>query len=496
MKLFIWILSCVSNLLFSLIFFSHLNNAWYPSRSKSLYQKLEFLEQESRKRFSYQIDAPAVTAIIVPHDEGYDYSGVVASAVYQSIRKNNFKRMIILAPSHHIDFQGIAISEGSYEDFHNSLGSVLLDSHLLKKICKNLSFLCTKHQKIFDIEHAIEEQIPFIQKYYKNVSIVPIVVGNVNQSQIVTIANEIQQYLDEQTLLIVTTDLTRYGKAFGYVPFHTDIGVHITKLDERIVNSFERKNLSEFKQIIDETKATVCGLYPLQILLEILQLQKIKNDAYVISYDRSNRDKNPEHSVSYLGMIFGKQKKYELPLSDQLTGYEKNILKDLSLQTLKNLFNRSKINYQNSEIITQTLQQSWGAFVTLYTKDHQLRGCIGRVISDKPLYQTVCDMTREAALEDHRFKPVKLDEIPDLSISISVLNQPKHVASYDKIRLGVDGIILKYKNRSALFLPRVATEQGWDLVKTLQELSRKAGLDLNDWKNKDAQFETFQTIDI
>lgn len=226
----------------------------------------------------------------------------------------------------------------------------------------------------------------------------------------------------------------------------------------------------------------------------ILILSSVSN--LLFSYDRFSRDKNPEHSVSYVGKIFSKQQKNKSPLSAQLTGYEKKVLKDLSVNTLKNLFSISKSDCRSSDVITQTLQQPWGAFVTLYTKDHQLRGCIGRVISDKPLYQTVCDMTRAAALEDTRFRPVRSEEIPDLSISISVLNQPRRIESYDKIRLGIDGIILKYKNKSALFLPHVATEQGWDLIKTLQELSRKAGLDLNDWKNKDAQFETFQTIDI
>ena len=495
MKFLILILSCISNLLFSSTYFSHLSSSWYPSRAKYLYQKLEFLEQQAHEKFPYQIDPSSVTAVIVPH-AGYDYSGVVAQAVYQAIAKNSFKRVIILAPSHHVYLQGIAVPESSYEYFRNSLGSVSLDSQLLKKLCNGLSSLCTQHQKIFDVEHAIEIQIPFIQKYVPNSLIVPIIVGNIDQAQTVKIAHVLEQYLDGQTLLVVTTDLTHFGKAFGYVPFLTDIGAQITKLDERIVHSFESKSLPEFRKVIDETQATVCGLYPLQILLEILQQQKVTNDAYVIAYDRSNHDQNPEHSVSYLGMIFSKQQRHELPLSAQLTGYEKKILKDLSLQTLKNLLNRTNLDYQPQGIITQALRQPWGAFVTLYTKDHQLRGCIGRVVSDKPLYQTVCDMTRLAALEDSRFKPVAADEIPDLVVAISVLNQPQPIASYDKIKLGSDGIILKYNNRSALFLPHVATEQGWDLTKTLQELSRKAGLKLDDWKHKDAQFEIFQTIDI
>jgi len=132
----------------------------------------------------------------------------------------------------------------------------------------------------------------------------------------------------------------------------------------------------------------------------------------------------------------------------------------------------------------------------LYTSDHKLRGCIGRVITNKPLYQTVRDMTRAAALDDTRFKQVSAEEIPDLSFSISVLNKPQAIDSYNKIKLGTDGIILKYQNKSALFLPHVATEQNWNLSRTLQELSLKAGLRPDAWKDKGAQFEIFQTIDI
>ncbi|MBI2345043.1 AmmeMemoRadiSam system protein A [Candidatus Dependentiae bacterium] len=194
--------------------------------------------------------------------------------------------------------------------------------------------------------------------------------------------------------------------------------------------------------------------------------------------------------------MLGQEAHKKISLSDKLTRYEKNLLKRLSLLTLKNLFNKSTDNCVSDDVITENLQHPRGVFVTLYSKNHELRGCMGRVVSDKPLYKAICEVTRLAALHDSRFNPVTIEEIPDLGISISVLNEPKLVDSYKKIRLGIDGIILKYKNRSALFLPHVATEQGWNLATTLEELSRKAGLMAHDWKSKEAKFEVFQSIDI
>ncbi|GAG28869.1 unnamed protein product, partial [marine sediment metagenome] len=65
--------------------------------------------------------------------------------------------------------------------------------------------------------------------------------------------------------------------------------------------------------------------------------------------------------------------------------------------------------------------------------------------------------------------------------------------SYDKIRIGTDGVILRKYRRSAVFLPQVAPEQGWNLEQTLTHLSQKAGLGADGWK-KGAKFFTFQAI--
>ena len=65
--------------------------------------------------------------------------------------------------------------------------------------------------------------------------------------------------------------------------------------------------------------------------------------------------------------------------------------------------------------------------------------------------------------------------------------------SPDKIRIGIDGIVLNKDGRSAVFLPQVAPEQGWDLSQTLTNLSLKAGLAGDAWK-KGASFLVFQAV--
>ncbi len=132
-----------------------------------------------------------------------------------------------------------------------------------------------------------------------------------------------------------------------------------------------------------------------------------------------------------------------------------------------------------------------GVFVTL-KKQGDLRGCIGLIIAEKPLFESIHDMALEAAFGDPRFEPLSERELTEIDIEISILTEPKEVSGYNDISIGRDGMILRYKGRSALFLPQVAPEQGWDLPTTLSHLAWKARLPQQAWKEPGAKFLTFQ----
>lgn len=136
---------------------------------------------------------------------------------------------------------------------------------------------------------------------------------------------------------------------------------------------------------------------------------------------------------------------------------------------------------------------SMGMFVTL-RKHGDLRGCIGTMKSDKPLLPTLARVTLESAFQDYRFSPLKSEELPQVVIEHSLLTPPRSVPGPDHIVLGIHGIILKKGFRSAVFLPEVATDQGWTIEQTLAALSRKAGLSQNAWRSREAAFEVFETI--
>lgn len=127
------------------------------------------------------------------------------------------------------------------------------------------------------------------------------------------------------------------------------------------------------------------------------------------------------------------------------------------------------------------LLQRRGAFVTLHAGG-RLRGCIGTIEGRGPLLQEVAGSAAAAAVGDPRFPPVSPDESSKLAIEVSALSPLREVAGPGEIELGRHGILLGKSGRQAVFLPQVATEQGWDLPTTLTHLCRKAGLPHDAWR--------------
>lgn len=125
-------------------------------------------------------------------------------------------------------------------------------------------------------------------------------------------------------------------------------------------------------------------------------------------------------------------------------------------------------------------------FVTL-TKKGDLRGCIGHLLPVQPLYVDVIDNARAAALNDYRFDPVTLAELPLIKIEISILDIPKKFAYCkpkdltDYLAKNKPGVIIKKGFNQATFLPQV-----WDELKTPEEflayLCQKAGLPADEWQ--------------
>jgi len=167
---------------------------------------------------------------------------------------------------------------------------------------------------------------------------------------------------------------------------------------------------------------------------------------------------------------------------------EKAYLLKLVRQTI--LTYLEKQEYPATEPISDKLKEEFGVFVTLH-KHGQLRGCIGYVEGIKPLYQAVMDMARSAAFSDPRFPPVKLEEMKDLEIEISVLSPLKKIKDVNEIQVGKHGIIIQKGFQRGLLLPQVATEWHWNREEFLRQTCFKAGLPAEAWKDPGTEIMIF-----
>ena len=136
------------------------------------------------------------------------------------------------------------------------------------------------------------------------------------------------------------------------------------------------------------------------------------------------------------------------------------------------------------------LAERHGAFVTL-THNGRLRGCIGFVIAERPLLETVREAARAAAFHDPRFPPLRASELQEIRLEISVLEPPRPVSDLGEIQVGRHGLIVRRGPRSGLLLPQVAEEYGWDRETFLSHTCAKAGLPEDSWREAGTEIDIF-----
>ncbi|CAD6198205.1 unnamed protein product [Caenorhabditis auriculariae] len=118
-------------------------------------------------------------------------------------------------------------------------------------------------------------------------------------------------------------------------------------------------------------------------------------------------------------------------------------------------------------------------FVTWKVGSHNtLRGCIG-TFSELNLQEGLRDYAKVSAFEDHRFKPIRKDEVSSLSCGVSLLINFEPALDYRDWTIGTHGVRIHFSDGrsqlSAVFLPEVAAEQGWNHLETIDALIAKAG---------------------
>jgi AmmeMemoRadiSam system protein B/AmmeMemoRadiSam system protein A len=483
------------------VFSSTLAGRWYPADANTLRKEVSQLFQNTEVK-----SANDIIALILPH-AGYQYSGRTAAMGLASLGRQ-YKRIIVIGPSHYTPMEDV-LSVPRETVYQTPLGEILIDAEFINKLLAYPQFQTVPQAN--QLEHSTQIQVPLLQFAQtstssvepKDFKLVLIVAGQCSMQTISKAASILNSLMDADTLVIASSDFVHYGPNYGYVPFTKNVPQQIKNLDMGAYKYIEQFDSDGFMEYRNKTGATICGNVPIAILLSMLDKS---SQAQLINYTTSGQLTGDfTNSVSYLAVSFSGRWSKTAPVKSafakatadrqennnpMLTEEDKKQLLDFARESIVHFLDKQQMLDVSDANLSKRLKVARAAFVTL-NKNHQLRGCIGDIFPRQPLYKSVISNAVNAAVSDPRFYPVSKDELKDITIEISALTPPKLVGSYQDIRIGTDGVVLKKGGYSAVFLPQVAPEQNWSRDEMLTHLSLKAGLPADAWK-QGASFLVFQ----
>lgn len=178
-------------------------------------------------------------------------------------------------------------------------------------------------------------------------------------------------------------------------------------------------------------------------------------------------------------------------------GDGQTLVKTARLVVTKYIKEGKKIELSNE--IKSKFSFKSGVFVTL-NKEDNLRGCIGFPTPDRILHKSLVDAAIASSTEDPRFPPVILQELEDITFEVTILTPPveikvKDTSEYPRmIKIGRDGLIVKWEFGSGLLLPQVPVEYDWNEEEFLNHTCEKAGAPYSYWKQKSVKILRFEGI--
>lgn len=459
-----------------------LAGSWYPADAEEL--------QASVARYIAAADTAELPGrllgLVAPH-AGHVYSGAIAGQAYALLQQAAADTVVVVAPSHHHAFQGVSVYDAG--GYATPLGVMRLDEDfiaLLREQMPSLKHVPEAHSE----EHSLEIQVPFLQVAAPQARLVPLVVGQqgmaVSRELAQALAGAVQASSNKRVVLLASSDLSH---------FHDK--ETCAQLDRRIHEAVQHLDAWAIAECMADRSCEACGAGPMiSVLLASQELGA--NDSRVLAVgDSSDVSNDTDRVVGYMAAAFfenpegqaGEQQ--QAPQAIQEAEYskkERELLHQVAREAIAASF--ADKDYAPLENASEHLRVERGAFVTL-KRQGRLRGCIGHVVGDGPLIETVADMARAAAFDDPRFKPLQQEELADLEYEISVLTPPKRIKDVSEVTVGRHGLIMKSWLRQGLLLPQVATEYGWNREQFLTQTCRKAGMAPDCWQDPDTEIYVF-----
>ncbi|MGD9129219.1 MAG: AmmeMemoRadiSam system protein B [Candidatus Woesebacteria bacterium] len=265
--------------------------SFYPADSDQLAslidQYLDSAQSESQQlsKSDFKLDkSPRI--LILPH-AGYEYSGLVAAIAFSQLKIATIKKVFLIGVSHQSWFSKAALS--AVESWQTPLGEVAVDQALVKKLAAIDAFEINDNAHA--AEHSLEVQLPFLQRLYSKAGlssvaeaerkskatsfkIIPILLSQLTAKSLETISQALSKVIDEDSLLIVSSDLSHY-------PDYDDANI----VDRKTIEAILSGKIKNFEKTIDQEMVAgysnlatcACGAEAIKLALRLAQIFKIQN---------------------------------------------------------------------------------------------------------------------------------------------------------------------------------------------------------------------------
>ncbi|HEY3447987.1 MAG TPA: AmmeMemoRadiSam system protein A [Myxococcales bacterium] len=449
----------------------------YPRDAHELTRQLDALLAQAQP-----FEGP-VQAVLVPH-AGMEWAGPVVAKALGALKGHRYKRIVVLAEAHKPKWSGVALpAEAS---FATPLGNVPMDAAGIQLLEGYPPF--ERKAVAFDDDYVVEALLPYLQRLWPNVPVLPVVVGRTEEGERPRLGRTLRHVLDESTLLVATATFTHFGNWGDGQPFSLDGGKEalekrVYAYEQPVVDALLARASEDWarERTSHQAQTRSCGFNALSVLLGALDGgEKGTLVSRGTSMDRLF-DPTDVSGVSYVGALFPGRWPAVAALDDE----DRRTLGRIAEEGVQAAVHGRPAPELGE--LSPRLRQPGGAFVTL-TENDRLRGCMGRLAADT-VAEAVATAARMAAQGDPRFNPLRPDDLARIELEISVMGPFEPLQSPTDFEPGRHGLLLTYGIRRGLLLPQVATKYALGRLEFLEALADKAGAPSGGWK--DAKLERF-----
>jgi hypothetical protein len=222
---------------------------FYTANPKTLAREID----EMLNNASVEQVKGSVIALIVPH-AGYIYSGLTAAHAYKLIENRSYDTVIVLSPSHREYFRGVSIYNG--DAYRTPLGDIPIDTALRDELVRDDDLIIASDEGHIS-EHAVEVQLPFLQKVLSDFKILPVVVGDQQREVCFHLSDKLANILPGKNILLVaSSDLSHYHPV-----------EEANRLDKIIVDDVAAFDYEKLMKDVETEKAEACGGGPAVVAL-------------------------------------------------------------------------------------------------------------------------------------------------------------------------------------------------------------------------------------